>query len=103
MTSLITRVGIEQAISNLNYGEKRTLQQRLVDTISQFYRSENSVESIQGIDPAKLIKTLWMTGDDPEAIKSRRRNLSSVKYSVNARFKRLFSKEHPLPYFLIDA
>ena len=90
MTSLITREGIEQAISNLNYGERKTLQQRLVDTISQLYRRENSVKSIQDIDTAELIKTLWMIGDDPIAVKNKRRNLSSVKYSVNARLKRLF-------------
>jgi hypothetical protein len=90
MTSLITREGIEQAISNLNCGERKTLQQRLVDKISQLYRRENSVKSIQDIDTAELIKTLWMTGDDPIAVKNKRRNLSSIKYSVNARLKRLF-------------
>ncbi|HUT72996.1 MAG TPA: hypothetical protein VMW89_20185 [Desulfatiglandales bacterium] len=90
MTSLITLKGIEQAISNLNYGERKTLQQRLVATIRKFYRSESSVDALQGIDTAELVKTLWMTGEDPMAVKSRRRNLSSIKYSVNARLKRLF-------------
>ena len=90
MTSLITREGIDQAISNLNYSEKKTLQQRLVAAIRKFCRSDSSVDALQDIDTTKLIKVLWMTGDDPEAIKSRRRNLSSVKYSVNARLKRLF-------------
>jgi hypothetical protein len=90
MTSLITLKGIEQAISNLNYGERKTIQQRLVASIRKSYRSESSVDALQGIDTAELIKALWMTGDDPMAVKSRRRNLSSVKYSVNARLKRLF-------------
>jgi hypothetical protein len=90
MTSLITREGIDQAICNLNYSEKKTLQQRLVATIRNLYRSDSSVDALHGIDTTEVIKALWMTGDDPEAVKSRRRNLSSVKYSVNARLKRLF-------------
>ncbi|UCG63432.1 MAG: hypothetical protein JSW12_12110 [Deltaproteobacteria bacterium] len=90
MASLITLKGIDQAISNLNYGEKKTLRHRLVETIRQFYESEGSVESLGGIATEALVRALWIAGDDPEAIRPRRKNLSSIKYSVNAHLRSLY-------------
>ena len=90
MGSVITLKGIDQAISNLNYRNKNTLKYRLVHTMRQFYEDENSVELIDGIDTDKLIKLLWDTGNDPLIIKNKRKNLSSVKSSVNSDLKRLY-------------
>ena len=90
MVSLITLKGIDQAISKLNYGDKKTLRHRLVDTIRQFYESEGSVESVGGIPAEALIRSLWIAENDPEAMRSRRKNLSSIKYSVNVHLKRLY-------------
>jgi hypothetical protein len=90
MASLITLKDIDQAISNLNYGEKKTLRHRLVDTIGQFYESQGSAESPAGIPPEALVRALWIAGDDPGAMRSRRKNLSSIKYSVNAHLRRLY-------------
>ena len=90
MGSVITLNGIDQAISNLNYRNKNTLKYRLVHTMRQFYEDENSVELIDGIDTDKLIKLLWDTGNDPLIIKNKRKNLSSVKSSVNSDLKRLY-------------
>jgi hypothetical protein len=90
MASLITLKGIDQAISNLNYGEKKTLKHRLVYSIRQFYEGQGSVESIGGIPPETLVRALWITGDDPGAMRSRRKNLSSIKYSVNAHLRSLY-------------
>lgn len=90
MASLITLKGIDQAISKLNYGDKKTLRHRLVDTIRQFYESEGSVESLGGIPAEALIKALWIAENDPEAMRSRRKNLSSIKYSVNAHLRSLY-------------
>jgi hypothetical protein len=90
MASLITLKGIDQAISNLNYGEKKTLRHRLVGSIRQFYESQGSVEYLGSIAPEALVRALWIAGDDPEAMRSRRKNLSSIKYSVNAHLKSLY-------------
>ncbi|UCE34586.1 MAG: hypothetical protein JSV40_01295 [Deltaproteobacteria bacterium] len=90
MASFITFKGIDQAISNLNYGEKKTLRCRLVDTIRQFYESQGSAESLAGIPTEALVRALWLAGDYPEAMRSRRKNLSSIKYSVNVHLRRLY-------------
>ena len=92
MAFVITIQGIDQAISNLNYTNKKALKYRLVNTIRGYYADESSIESIQEIDTDELLKVLWNTGDDPRAIKNRRRNLNSIKSSVNADLKRLYEE-----------
>ncbi|MEE8299956.1 MAG: hypothetical protein V3R28_01470, partial [Desulfatiglandales bacterium] len=92
MAFVITIQGIDQAISNLNYTNKKALKYRLVNTIRGYYADESSIESIPEIDTDELVKVLWNTGDDPRAIKSRRRNLNSIKSSVNADLKRLYEE-----------
>jgi len=90
---VITLKGIDQAISNLNYRNKNSLKYRLVNILRQFYENESSVESMHSIDTEELVKLLWNTGDDPAAIKNRRKNLSSIKYSVNANLKKLYKEK----------
>ena len=96
MSSVITIKGIDQGISNLNCRDKNALKYRLVNIIRQFYENENSVESMQGIDRDELVKLLWNIGDDPAIIKKKRKNLSSIKSSVNANLKKFYKeKENP--------
>ena len=90
MASLITLKGIDQAISNLNYQNKKSLKYRLVTVLRQFYEDENSVESLRGIDADELIKVLWGTADDPATTKKKRKNLRRIRYSVNADLKTLY-------------
>lgn len=92
MASVITIQGIDQAISNLNYTNKNALKYRLVNTIRGYYADESSVETLPEIDTDELVKVLWNTGDDPRAIKNRRRNLNSIKSSVNADLKKLYQE-----------
>ncbi len=92
MAFVITIQGIDQAISNLNYIHKKALKYRLVNLIRGYYADESSIESIPEIDTDELVKMLWNTGDDPRAIKNRRRNLNSIKSSVNADLKRLYEE-----------
>ena len=86
----ITLKGIDQGISDLNFKNKDTLQYRLVNKIRGYYENEDSIEHIKDIDRDELVKALWNIGDDPEEIKSKRKNLSSIKSSVNSRLKKLF-------------
>ena len=89
----ITLKGIDQAISSLNYRNNNSLKYRLVNTIRQFYENERSVESMHSIDTEELVKVLWNTEDDPEIIKKKRKNLSSVKSSLNANLKQLYKEK----------
>ena len=89
---ILTLKGVDNAISNLNYSNKNTLKYRYVHHIRQFYSDGGPVESVGEIGSEELIKILWNTGDSPEAIKSKRKNLNSLRASVNADFKKLYDK-----------
>ncbi|NIA31437.1 MAG: SUMF1/EgtB/PvdO family nonheme iron enzyme, partial [Actinobacteria bacterium] len=96
MASAITLEGIDQAISNLRYKNKNTLKYRFVGHIRQYYTKGDSVELVSEVDHAELIKILWDTDDSLEAIKNKRKNLNSVRSSVNADLKKLYEKgENP--------
>ena len=90
MASLITLKGIDQAISNLNYRNKKSLKHRLVSVLRQLYEDESSIESLPNIRADELIEVLWGISDDPGTIKKKRRNLSRTRYSVNADLKVLY-------------
>ena len=92
MASAITVEGIDQAISNLEYKNKNTLKYRYVQHIRQYYTSENSDLFPNEVDHEALIKMLWDTDHSLEAIKTKRRNLNSVRSSVNADLKKLYEK-----------
>lgn len=93
MANVISLEGIDQAISNLNYRKKNSLKYRLAHTVRQFYENESSIESIDSIGAEQLVALLWDTGDDSEIIKKKRKNLSSVKSSLNAGLKQLYREK----------
>lgn len=90
MASIITLSGIDDAISNLNYNNKNTLNYKYVHHIRLYYTNKNSVESVGEIDNEELIKILWDTDGNPEVIKKKRKNLSSLRSSVNSNLKKLY-------------
>jgi len=90
MASIITLIGIDNTILSLNYSNKNTLKYKYVHHIRQYYSNENAVESVGEIDNEELIKVLWDTGESPEAIKKKRKNLNSLRSSVNADLKKLY-------------
>ena len=92
MAVVISLKGINQAVASLNYQNEKALKYRLVHAISRLYEDENSLESVQGISAEELVKGLWDTGDDPTIIKAKRKNLSSIKSSVNADLKKLYKE-----------
>ncbi len=92
MAAIIKLIDIDEAITNLHYEKKDTLKYKLIHTIRLCYEDEGSAESLQQIDTEELVKALWFTGDDRELIKSKKKNLSSVKSSINADLKRLYQE-----------
>jgi formylglycine-generating enzyme required for sulfatase activity len=96
VASAITLEGIDQAVSSLKYKNKNTLKYKFVHHIRQYYTVKNAVVSLTEIEHEELIKMLWDTDHSPEAIKKKRKNLNSVRSSVNADFKKLYDKgENP--------
>lgn len=92
MKPIISRKGLDKAISDLSYRNPEALKCKLVHAIRGFHEDDGFVESQQGIDAEVLIKALWDTGDDPALIKVKRKNLSSIKSSVNSDLKRLYNE-----------
>jgi formylglycine-generating enzyme required for sulfatase activity len=92
MASAITLTGIDRAISRLEYVNENTLKCKFIRHIRQYYTDDDSIASLKAIDLTALIKLLWNTGDDPEAIKNKRKSLNSLRSSVNADLKKLYEK-----------
>ncbi|MGD8542883.1 MAG: SUMF1/EgtB/PvdO family nonheme iron enzyme [Desulfobacteraceae bacterium] len=90
MSAALTLEGIDQAISNLDCRNGRSAKARLLRAIRACYDSPASIEQIQGIAPDDLISKIWGKPGSAAELHSRRKNLASVRSSVNADFKKLF-------------
>lgn len=90
MGNVITIDGIEEAVNNLHYNNKGSLKYRLIRTIREYYSDEENANSIMSIDSDELIKKLWDTDENPSVIRNRRKNLSSIKSSINNELKKLY-------------
>ncbi|RJR42709.1 MAG: hypothetical protein C4576_15645 [Desulfobacteraceae bacterium] len=87
----ITLQGIEQAVLGLGYRNEGALKYRLIAFIKGVYGKDGQfIEPACGIDPEELIRILWEVDEDQDSLRSKRKNLSSIKSSINADFKRLY-------------
>jgi len=86
----ITLSGITEALENLNY-RSGSVKDKAIRAISTYYVSEDSIQKLSYIDGDSIIRRIWDVGDDPAKIKSKRRNFSSLKSSINADLKKLFT------------
>ena len=93
MPPVITIKGIEEAIANLNYRNQNSPKYLLIQAIRGRYMDEASIQSIESIDTESLIRSLWKTGHDEIALRNRRKNLNSIKSSVNADLRRLYDAD----------
>ena len=88
---MVTLEGIDEAILNLQYHNKNLLKYRLLSLIRSAYDDDKSVKFKKGIDPNELIKRLWNV-DDITIMKSKRKNLSTIRASINSDFTRLYNE-----------
>ena len=95
--------GIEQAIENLKY-RPGSVKQKTISAIRSFYDSEDSIQTLTQINTDTLIKRIWDVGDDLSKIRSKRKNFSSLKSSINADLKKLSEKDkNPDNIIITDA
>lgn len=87
----ITLSGITEALQNLNY-RPGSVKDKAIRAISAHYVSEDSIQELSSIDGDSIIRQIWGIGDDPAKIKSKRRNFSSLKSSINTDLKKLSTK-----------
>ena len=91
--SVITFQGIEEAIHGLAYKHGSALKSRLVAVIRGFYGEQGEhLDSIKSVSSEDLIRMLWDVDADPEFLRSKKKNLSSLKSLVNADLKRLYQE-----------
>ncbi len=90
MTPTITLAGIDAAMGSLNYANPNALKYRLLHAIRGQYQDDKDILQYQSIDRDALIPHIWDTGKDPQKIRARRKNLSSLRSSLNADLKKSF-------------
>nr|WP_321398895.1 SUMF1/EgtB/PvdO family nonheme iron enzyme [uncultured Desulfobacter sp.] len=84
----ITLSGITEALENLNY-RAGSVKDKAIQAISAYYDSEDSILNLSSIDGDTIIRQIWDVGDDPAKLRSKRRNFSSLKSSINVDLKKL--------------
>jgi len=82
--------GVEKAVSELEYRNSRSLKYRLVYAIRQFYDSDQSLRAVRTIDPDELVPLVWDDVTDTDQLKSKRKNLNSIRSSINSDLMKLF-------------
>jgi formylglycine-generating enzyme required for sulfatase activity len=90
--SSISLEGIDQAIADLNY-RSGSVKQKAVMAIRSFYSSDETIKGLNSIDTDSLIKRIWDVGDNFTKIKSKRRNFTSLRSSINTDLKKLLKKD----------
>ncbi len=85
--ALITHQGISAAIANLR-PNPATLKGRLISLIHSYCPTDERLAEIDAIPAEDLIRQLWEV-DDPAVIHQKKKNLSSLKSSINKDLKKL--------------
>ncbi len=91
----ISLKGIDHAIENLNYRDN-SIKHKVLSFIRHCYSSEQSIETLKSINTDSIVQAVWNTGDNTSKIRTKRRNFSSIKSSINADLKKL-SKQNQNP------
>ncbi|MCK5097369.1 MAG: SUMF1/EgtB/PvdO family nonheme iron enzyme, partial [Desulfobacteraceae bacterium] len=104
MASLsISLEGINQAITGLAYKEN-SKKHKVISAIKAYYVSEKSINDLISIDTDNLIKKIWDLEETPSKIRTKRRNFSSLKSSINLDLKKLSDKgKNPENIVITDA
>jgi formylglycine-generating enzyme required for sulfatase activity len=98
----ITMEGIHQAVTGLGYKEN-SKKYKVITAINAYYTSEQSLIDVASIDTDTLIKDIWNLEETPSKIRTKRRNFSSLKSSINADLKKSSDKgKNPENIILTD-
>jgi len=92
LSYVITYEGIENVVSSLDYSNPNTLKHKYIQAVLSRYAPDIDVLLVEKPDPDRLIRDIWNLPDDPEQIRSKRKNLSSIRSTVNSDLKALFQK-----------
>jgi len=90
VAAVVSLNGIDEAIRNLDYKAKDSPKLKLVQAIRAHYSDELTPTTLQAIDSDTLVSRVWDTALDENRLRSRRKNLASIRSSVNLDLKLLF-------------
>jgi formylglycine-generating enzyme required for sulfatase activity len=90
VAAVVSQNGIDEAIENLDYKAKDSPKLRLIQAIRAHYPDKLALTTLQAIDPDTLVSAVWDTVLDENRLRSRRKNLASIRSSVNLDLKLLF-------------
>ena len=83
MNQSISLDGIEKAVSGLGYKNPNTQKCRLIQAIKSYYTDKDAINEVESIPPEALISAVWSTETNPNQIRSKLKNLNSIKSSIN--------------------
>ena len=92
MTPTITLSGITKAVANLEYKNARTYKYKYVHFLLSHYQSDNAVKTVTAIPEDIIIRHVWDLYDDMD-YRPKRRNLISLRSSINNDLKQLFQAD----------
>ncbi|MCK5312318.1 MAG: hypothetical protein KAJ62_09415, partial [Desulfobacteraceae bacterium] len=99
----ISLEGIHQAIAGLAYKEN-SKKYKVISAINAHYVSEQSINDLIFIDTDTLIKEIWNLEKASPKIRTKRRNFSSLRSSINSDLKKLSNKgKNPENIVITDA
>ncbi len=82
-SSTLSIEGMDQAVRSLGYRSRRSPKYKLVDAVRAFCLEAGGPEVATAVPVDDLVRRLWNVEGDRAALVSRRRNLSSLRSSVN--------------------
>ncbi len=89
-SNTVSLEGIDRAVEALSYRNHRSPKYRLVDAVRQAWVNSQDTGAKCSINADDLIRILWKIPEDSRVPISRRRNLSSLRSSVNADLMTLY-------------
>lgn len=91
MPTVFSLADIDETISHLPYVSRSSPKRKLMQIIRGYYDIAKDTAPPTAIDTDDIIRQLWADADD-EALRSRRKNLNSIRSALNKDLKNLFTK-----------
>ncbi|MDY6824249.1 MAG: SUMF1/EgtB/PvdO family nonheme iron enzyme [Thermodesulfobacteriota bacterium] len=92
MNQTISRQGVETALSNLTFRTKNSPKQRLLDMVRQHYDQAPANGEAAPRSADSLIRMIWPGEIPPGRMPSKRKNLNSLRSSINADLTALYQE-----------
>ncbi|MDY6906300.1 MAG: SUMF1/EgtB/PvdO family nonheme iron enzyme [Thermodesulfobacteriota bacterium] len=90
MNQTISQTGIDTALANLDFRSGNSLKKRLMDMVKAHHDQHPSDGNDAAIPADRLIQMIWPGEISPARMQSRRKNIHSIRSSINADLEMLY-------------